>query len=361
MDQSGMSLEEALAGARDADRLNRIQWRDPIAAHGAAGIDAVFEWAGDAEFGAFAVRVIEAAGRRGSLDEAIEALTAMRSIGATDAVRGDANDALMRLRPGSARYDTRKAVRIPADAGLDWPGFLPGDFGNVTGTTWRRRLDQAALVPLLLRPLQDVDADFTSYPIYRLPEVHLALRERYEQGAVHEQGWRASKLFVYASGEKNGVRPHVAAGFYVEKGTGTDKFGPVDRALWDWPRFIEFLEDPRRRASLERALESHPLTIGSYIGSSFDGKSGVKFVARMEDRELVMRTQAAPNEACGRGLDGIAAYLRALPAGEWHDLHIWREWPAQEAENGAQPFAAKEMLPVLLDLADVYLTVVGPA
>src|ERR1035437_8076015 len=123
MTEKEMTLEEALAGARDADRVTRIQWRDRIAAHGAAGIDAVFEWAGDAEFGAFAVRVIEAAGKRGSLDEAIEALAAIRSIGATDAVRGDANEALLRLRPGSSRYDTRKAVRIPSDAGLDWPGF----------------------------------------------------------------------------------------------------------------------------------------------------------------------------------------------------------------------------------------------
>ena len=79
----------------------------------------------------------------------------------------------------------------------------------------------------------------------------------------------------------------------------------------------------------------------------------------MENGELVMRT--AQQEVCGRGLDDVAAHLRALPAGEWHDVHIWREWPAREAENGRQPFAVEEMLPVLLDLADVYLAVVGPA
>ena len=232
----------------------------------------MFEWAGNSELGAFAVRVIESAGRKGYLDEAIEALVAIRSIGATDRVRDDAGEAISRLRPGSPRSDTaRKAARVPSDAGLDWPGFLPGDFGNVTGTTWRRRLDQTALVPLLLRPLQDMDADFTSYPIYRLPEVHLALRERYEQGAEHEQGWRASKLVVYASGDGHGKGPHVAVGFYVEKGTGADKFGPIDRALWDWPQFLELLADPRRRAPLERALESHPLVIGGYVGGSFDG------------------------------------------------------------------------------------------
>jgi hypothetical protein len=29
--------------------------------------------------------------------------------------------------------------------------------------------------------------------------------------------------------------------------------------------------------------------------------------------------------------------------------------------SGRQPFAVREMLPVLLDLADVYLAIVGPA
>ncbi len=287
-------------------------------------------------------------------------LVAIRSIGATAAVRGDAAEAISRLRPDHARTDVaRKAVQVPSDAGRDWPGFAPRDFGEVTGTTWRRRLDQAALVPLLLRPLQEVDADFTSYPIYHLPEVHLALRERYEQGAEHEQGWRASKLFIYASGEGYGVGPHVAVGLYVEKGTGADKFGPVDRALWDWPRFLDVLADPSRRVSLERAFDRHPLAIGDYIGSSFNGGCAVGFVARIENGELVMRSPSG--EVCGRGLDEVAAVLSALPNGEWHELHLWREWPAEEAMNGRQPFAVREMLPALLDLADVYLSVVGRA
>jgi uncharacterized NAD(P)/FAD-binding protein YdhS len=92
-------LEEALAGARAADRLTRIEWRDRIAAHGAAAIDAVFEWAGDDELGAFAVRVIEAVSRRGHPDEAAEALVAIRSIGATAAVCRDAAEAISRLHP----------------------------------------------------------------------------------------------------------------------------------------------------------------------------------------------------------------------------------------------------------------------
>jgi hypothetical protein len=363
----GLSLEEALAGAQAADRLTRIQWRDRIAAHGPGAIDAVFEWAGDGEFGAFAVRVIEAVGKRGHQDEATEALVAIRSIGATVAVRRDAAEAISRLHPDRGRTDAvRRASPVPSGAGFDWPGFSPPDFGNVTGTTWRRRVDPAALVPLLLRPLQEVDSDFTSYPIYHLPEVHLALRERYEQGAEHEQGWRASKLFIYASGECASIEgyevdPHVAVGFWVEKGDGAVKFGPVDQALWDWPRFLDVLRDPSRRVSLERAFDRHPLAIGDYVGSSFNGGSAVGFVARMEDGRIVMRTRTPSHEVCGRGWDEMAKWLQALPKGDWHNLHLWREWPADEAVNGRQPFAVRELLPVLLDLADVYLSVVGRA
>ena len=38
-------------------------------------------------------------------------------------------------------------------------------------------------------------------------------------------------------------------------------------------------------------------------------------------------------------------------ARQWHDLHIWREWPAEEAIAMGQPFAMRELVPVLVDLA----------
>jgi hypothetical protein len=60
-----ISLDEAIAGAEKADRYGRIEWRDAIADYGPAGIDAVFDWVGDAEFGLFAVKVMEAVGKRG--------------------------------------------------------------------------------------------------------------------------------------------------------------------------------------------------------------------------------------------------------------------------------------------------------
>jgi hypothetical protein len=352
------SLDDAIAGAQQADRHDRIDWRDAIAAHGPAGIDAVFEWAGDAEFGFFAVKVMEAAGNRGWTAEALDGLTSLRSIGASDAVRREAEAVIQRLRPGAAPHTAfRQRTRVPPSAGIDWPGFQPQEFLTVDGTIWRRSTDSRALVPLLLRPLLDVDSDFHSYPIYRLPEVHFANRDRYEQGGEHKQGWRASKLVVYANGSSHGVEEHVTVGYYVEKGTGVDEFGPVDRALWDWPKFLELLRDPARRRPLEEAFVAHDLRVGDYIGGRFNPDGAVvHFVGRLEDGALVLRRG---DVEVGRGWDGLVSALEALPNGEWHDLHVWRQWPAAEAMAAGHPFAVSVMLPVLMDLARVYESVIG--
>lgn len=223
---------------------------------------------------------------------------------------------------------------------------------------WRRRNDPAALVPLLLRPLLQIDSDFATYPIYRLPEVHFAARDRYEQGHLRLQGWRASKLVVYANGPHANPDPHVVVGLYVEKGTGADKFGPVDRALWDWPRFVEVMADPVRRAGLERAFARHPLAIGDYFQADVaKGDSPIGFVGRLEGAELVLR--GADQAVVGKGWDEVASRLNALPDGTWHNLHVWREWSATEAIAAGNPFALESMVPVLVDLAAIYEDVVG--
>lgn len=360
MTESRYSLDEAIAGAEQADRHDRIEWRDAIAAHGPAGIDAVFEWAGDAEFGFFAVKVIEAVGKRGWTTEALDALTSLRSIGASDAVRREAEAVIQRLRPTAPPHAAfRQRAQVPATGGIDWPGFQPQEFGTVDGTIWRRSIDSRALVPLLLRPLLDLDSDFHSYPIYRLPEIHFANRDRYEQGGEHNQGWRASKLVVYANGTNHGVEAHVAVGYYIERGTGADRFGPVDRALWDWPRFLEVLRAPARRRQLEEAFAAHDLRIGDYIGGRFHREGAlVHFVGGLKDGTLVLCRDGAE---IARGWDGLAKELEALSEEEWHDLHIWRQWPADEAIAAGHPFAVSVMLPVLLDLARVYESVIGYA
>lgn len=361
MTEPRMTLADAMAGAQAAGPGSRIEWRDRLAEHGPAAIDAVFEWLGDAQLGAFAVRVIEAVGRRGHREEAVQALLTVGSIGASATVRADAQDAIERLVPTKAgRTPRRGPVEIAPNAGWSWPGFEAEDFGNVVGRWWRRRNDPASLVPLLLRPLKQRNSAFSSYPIYQVPEVHLADRDRYEQGGEHEQGWRASKLVVYANAGDDGaaLTGHVAVGLYIEKGTGTGKFGPVDRALWDWPRFTELLVDPRRRQALADAMTKHPLTIGDYMSGRFrPGAARMGFTARIEGEALVLRDSGG--EQVGIGWEALADRVTALPADAWHDLHVWREWPAEQAIAAGQPFAARELEPVLLALAEVYLDIIG--
>ena len=51
---------------------------------------------------------------------------------------------------------------------------------------------------------------------------------------------------------------------------------------------------------------------------------------------------------------------RGSIARTWHDLHVWREWPAEEAIAMGQPSALREVVPVLVDLAHVYLDTLWP-
>ena len=361
-ESSEPSLDEALKHARQADRAGRIQWRDRIAAHGPEAIDAVAPWVADAELGAFAVRVIEATAKFGESDAAIATLGSVLRVAPTASIRGDVEAALARLQPFNskpARVATDR-TRLPEKAGWSWPGFKETDFGRVAGTTWRRRSDPGALVPLVLRPLLALDSNFRSYPIYMSPEVHIADADRYLQGGEWKQGWRASKLVLYAHGpttERPDDVPLVAAGWYIEKGTGVDDYGPVEPTQWDWPRVLDLLRDKRRRAPLEAAMSAHGLLLGEYFHGRFaDVNQTVRFVGASEQGTLVLRDE--DGGATGNGWDALVERLEALPDTEWYDFHIWKEWPAEQAMTMGQPFAQREIVPVMTDLARVYLDVI---
>ena len=365
MSDEELSLADDLAGARAADRSTRIEWRDRIAEHGDAAIEAVLPWVEDPEYAAFAVRVIEATARFGEKETAIKALRSAFPIAPNDAIRRDIQQALADLGAPEAHVGSSKAGtprRVPAAAGLDWPGFHETDFGRIAGTSWRRAHDPIGMVPLVLRPLQEIHPAFGGWAISRLPEVHIADRDLFRQIGEHKQGWRASKLVVYAHGPTHD-RPddsaHVVAGWYIEKGDHWAEDGPAGGRVWDWDAFIELLRSPARRSPLEQAADRHGLRFGDYIGGTFwpDGEV-VGFVAVLEDGQLVIR--APDGSILGEGWDALADRLAGLPVDHWHCLHVWREWPAEEAIAMGQPFAVREVLPVLADLAPVYLDVIGP-
>ena len=76
-DASG-ALETLLADAREADPAHRIDLRDPIAAHGAAAIEALGPWLKEPALAAFAIRVIARAGQDGQREAALTTLRGAR-------------------------------------------------------------------------------------------------------------------------------------------------------------------------------------------------------------------------------------------------------------------------------------------
>ena len=57
-------LDELLAQARQAEPLDRITFRDPIAAYGTTAIDVMTDWLADLRLAAFAIRVLERIGQQ---------------------------------------------------------------------------------------------------------------------------------------------------------------------------------------------------------------------------------------------------------------------------------------------------------
>ena len=358
------SLGDAIAGALATDKSERVsKWRDAIAEHGAAGIDAVMEWAGDAVMGSFAVTVIEAAGKTWSRkSEAVRALTFPGMVGATAFVRRFAGpgSGLPPARPPTTAK--RMEEVIPARAGLDSPGFNRLT-SALTGPTWRSRYNPISMIPLLLRPLRELDFGFSTYPIYALPEIQIADRDRYEQGAEKEQGWRASKLVIYAHGEDANVEAHIALGYWVERGTGTTNTGQLIQGAQGLASCCpEFISEKTRveipatdcghgaARSVYRRLHRRPI-----------GEPGDDLGFRGSDRGGRSRASATGSGSeLGRGWLNFVERLAGLPDDRWYGFHIWKEWPAAEAIADGHPFAVEKMLPVLLDLASIYLEIIGP-
>jgi hypothetical protein len=112
------SLEELLAAAHTASGLDRIGFRDQIAAHGTAAVMALVTWLDEPGYGAFAVRTIERAGRVDS--NARRAAVAVLESGAPHirdlAVQRDALETLARLktawRPATTVQTTRGGATI---------------------------------------------------------------------------------------------------------------------------------------------------------------------------------------------------------------------------------------------------------
>ena len=367
-DDQTSALEFLLAQARAAGPSERINWRDPIAGYGPAAIAAVEPWVADRRLGAFAVRVMEAVAKGGDRATALAGLSRSRALAGSPSIAQDIEDALARLGVPALGPSPRKPLSDPyavyavhSGAGWSWPGFQEHEFGRIAGTSWRSRGGATSLAPVLTRSLRHQHPHFESYAIERRPELHFAIAERYRLHGEHESGFRAAKLFVFAHGpteEQPGMPRQVATGLYVEKGDGDRRFGPVDDD-WDWPHLIAALGDPHVQGELSAAMRRHDLRIGDYlVDAGGDASTAIGAVLRLEDGRLVGRDRHGAE--VGVGWSWLQDRLRALAATQWHEFFVWRAWPADEAIAAGPSFASDALLPVLTDLARVYLDVVGP-
>jgi hypothetical protein len=101
-----MELDALVKQAQAAPPMKRIDWRDPIAAHGTRAIAAVQPWLTDPALAAFAVRVIERVGADDHATEAVQVLRGARS-NVPPFVRTDVDWALRHLRVEPAGANAR--------------------------------------------------------------------------------------------------------------------------------------------------------------------------------------------------------------------------------------------------------------
>lgn len=109
MTNANTALAKLLARAEDAEPANRIDWRDPIAAHGAAAIEAVTPWLKVPNLAAFAIRVIARAGLDGEREAAQATLRVARRRMDTQ-LRADADWALSVLKVAPTRVSAPAAT-----------------------------------------------------------------------------------------------------------------------------------------------------------------------------------------------------------------------------------------------------------
>jgi hypothetical protein len=115
-------LDQLLDAAEVAGPGERIEFRDPIAAHGANAIAPLRRWLGDARLSAFAVRTLERiAAEPTSRKAVLDALRAADPASVPEPEARDVSDAIARLhgRPPSYAARADRPAQIPVDR---WPG-----------------------------------------------------------------------------------------------------------------------------------------------------------------------------------------------------------------------------------------------
>jgi hypothetical protein len=109
-------LNALLAQAQSADPLDRIGYRDQIAAYGPRAILAIAPWLEDARLGAFAVRVVTVVADAGHVEDAVGALHVARPNITNPDVISDVDALLARIAPKPAPRARKTAAATPRPA-----------------------------------------------------------------------------------------------------------------------------------------------------------------------------------------------------------------------------------------------------
>ena len=350
------NLQSLLDSLRRCPPSERIELREPILAYGTAAVVALRDLATDhPDLAASVAAWLENLAKRDAkVRPAVIAALKSLSTGVEPTTKDPVQKSLDRLGiPPSGSKSVGHSQSIPRAAGTDWPGFQAHEFGRNVGTHWRSANGRESLAPIITRALREQDSDFMSFGVERSPEIHFAVSRRYKGDET--SGFTASKLVVYAHGptEEAPQSPRqVAAGWYIERGDGLEPYGSPDNALrWDWPLFLRAVARPAFQVTLGETMRRHSLAMGDYAVGRF--KETLGWIARIEGDEPVARDYGGAIAATGWG--EILESLVATAPESWIDLHIVRTWPADEAISAGQPFAVRELAPVLNDLAVLYL------
>ena len=132
-------LDTLLVEAQTADPLDRIEFRDPIAAHGELAIDAMTDWLGDPRLAAFAIRVLERIAREPANREAVVAtLVAVDQEQLAPGLAGDVRTALANLGAdikGGRRVAPRATL---AERVVGLPGAQGRGYWVMRTSPWER-------------------------------------------------------------------------------------------------------------------------------------------------------------------------------------------------------------------------------
>lgn len=138
MTRQDLTLDDAVMGAAEAPPSVRIEYRDPIARHGSAGIDRVVGWLTDPKMSAFAVRVVARAADFGAGEKARTTLQSALSV-LLEPSRSDALAALEKLGGTRPRASRSPAVAKPPPGPMSLAELVEGRVYK------RRDLHQAGL------------------------------------------------------------------------------------------------------------------------------------------------------------------------------------------------------------------------